>query len=65
MKRAVKRPLWMCPKCGHRFVTKNLSHSCVRIALRVHFDGKPRERKLTYEAYRVGTQEITAHSTVA
>ena len=22
------RPLWRCPKCGKKFVTKNLSHSC-------------------------------------
>jgi hypothetical protein len=23
-----QRPLWRCPKCGERFVTKNLWHSC-------------------------------------
>ena len=28
--RTSRRPLWVCPKCGHRFVTKNLWHSCVR-----------------------------------
>ena len=22
------RPLWTCPKCGQKFVTKNLWHSC-------------------------------------
>ena len=22
------KALWRCPKCGHRFVTKNLWHSC-------------------------------------
>jgi hypothetical protein len=24
------RPLWQCPKCGKRFVTKNIWHSCRR-----------------------------------
>lgn len=24
------RPLWRCPKCGARFVTRNLPHSCGR-----------------------------------
>ncbi len=23
-----KRPLWTCPKCGAKFVTKNMWHSC-------------------------------------
>jgi hypothetical protein len=23
-------PLWACPSCGHRFVTRNLWHSCSR-----------------------------------
>jgi hypothetical protein len=31
------RPLWTCPKCGHRFVTRNLWHSCGRYRLADHF----------------------------
>jgi len=27
-KPAKQRPLWRCPECGERFVTKNLWHSC-------------------------------------
>ena len=27
-KPARRRPLWRCPACGERFVTKNLWHSC-------------------------------------
>jgi len=27
-KPARMRPLWRCPKCGKKFVTRNLSHSC-------------------------------------
>jgi hypothetical protein len=40
--------LWQCPKCGHRFVTKNLWHSCVRVRLADHFRGKPSARRLTW-----------------
>ncbi|HKS07102.1 MAG TPA: hypothetical protein VJR92_12400 [Gemmatimonadaceae bacterium] len=45
------RPLWKCPKCGHRFVTKNLWHSCVRVSLAEHFRGKPRARKETWDRW--------------
>jgi hypothetical protein len=34
------RPLWKCPECGHRFVTRNLWHSCVRVRLADHFTDK-------------------------
>jgi hypothetical protein len=36
----VDRPLWTCPRCGHRFVTRNLWHSCARYPLSHHFKGK-------------------------
>lgn len=26
-------PLWKCPKCGERFVTKNMWHSCGKFTL--------------------------------
>jgi hypothetical protein len=32
-------PLWQCPKCGERFVTRNLWHSCGRFDLRELFAG--------------------------
>ena len=46
-----KRPLWKCPRCGHRFVTKNLWHSCVRVSLAEHFRDKPRERRTTWDRW--------------
>lgn len=46
-----RRPLWKCPKCGHRFVTRNLWHSCVRVPLRAHFAGKPALRKQTFDRW--------------
>ncbi|HVO81735.1 MAG TPA: DUF5655 domain-containing protein [Terriglobales bacterium] len=51
-----KRPLWKCPRCGHRFVTRNMYHSCVRVKIADHFRGKdPLVRKL-YGAYRALVQ---------
>ncbi len=32
--------LWTCPRCGHRFVTRNLWHSCGRYRLSDHFAGR-------------------------
>jgi hypothetical protein len=46
-----KLPLWKCPRCGHRFVTRNLSHSCVRVHLADHFRGKPAERRRTWNRW--------------
>jgi hypothetical protein len=46
-----KRTLWQCPKCGHRFVTANLWHSCGRYRLADHFDGKPVLLRKTFDRY--------------
>jgi hypothetical protein len=48
---APRSPLWRCPHCGHRFVTKNLWHSCARVPLAAHFRGKPVERKQTWDRW--------------
>lgn len=52
-----KPPLWTCPRCGHRFVTKNLWHSCVRVPLTQHFRGKPVERKKTWDRWLAVARE--------
>lgn len=52
-----KPPLWKCPKCGHRFVTRNLWHSCVRVALVDHFRGKPIQRKKTWDHWLAAARE--------
>ena len=46
-----KRPLWRCPKCGHRFVTKSLWHSCGRYRLRDHFRGKAPGLRSVFQAW--------------
>ena len=45
------RPLWRCPRCGHRFVTRNLSHSCVRVRLADHFKDKPAILRATFRRW--------------
>ena len=35
-----RKPLWTCPKCGHRFASANLSHSCGVFELDAHFRGR-------------------------
>lgn len=35
-----KKLLWTCPKCRHRFVTRNMWHSCGNYSLEGHFEGK-------------------------
>ena len=47
-----RRPLWTCPRCGHRFVTRNMPHSCGRYRIADHFKDKdPAMRKL-YQSFR-------------
>ncbi|MBZ5598353.1 MAG: DUF5655 domain-containing protein [Acidobacteriia bacterium] len=48
-----KRPLWTCPRCGHRFVTRNMYHSCVRVKIADHFRGKDPLVRHLYRSYRV------------
>src|SRR2546423_1174959 len=45
------KPLWRCPRCGHRFVTPNLSHSCGRFRLSTHFAGKQPALKKTFDRF--------------
>lgn len=42
-----RRPLWTCPKCGRKFVTRNLWHSCGPYTVETFLEGKgPRARNL-------------------
>ncbi len=43
-----RKSLWRCPKCGHRFTAKNMSHSCGRYSLNTHFRGKPLNLRRTF-----------------
>ena len=46
-----KRPLWQCSKCGHRFVTANIWHSCGHYRLADHFAGKPVQLRKIFDRY--------------
>ena len=46
------RPLWTCPKCGNRFVTKNQYHSCHAYTLDTPFAGKPEHIRSLFDQLR-------------
>lgn len=48
--------LWRCPKCGHRFVTRNLWHACGRYRLEDHFAGKAPVLRATFRRWRIVIQ---------
>ena len=65
---ASERPLWTCPRCGHRFVLANLWHSCGVHALGSHFEGKQPNVGETFEtivgaAKACGPLEVYAQKT--
>ena len=45
-----KRPLWVCPECEQRFVTRNMSHSCGHHTIVEHFEGKSPQIRELFEA---------------
>jgi len=48
----VDRPLWICPKCGHAFVTRNMNHSCTRHELDDVFRGKSEHVRALFDRFR-------------
>lgn len=42
-------PLWDCPRCGHRFVSPNIWHSCSRHSVDEHFVGTPPRVRAAFE----------------
>jgi hypothetical protein len=45
------RPLWTCPRCGYRFVTANLWHSCSRFTLDDAFARSTPEARAAFERF--------------
>src|SRR5262245_51410442 len=63
-----KPPLWQCPECGERFVTRNMSHSCGHHSIDEHFyDKDPHIRELfevlVRAVRRIGPVHIYAQKT--
>jgi hypothetical protein len=46
-----KRPLWTCPRCGKRFVGKNMWHSCSRRTVDEFFAGRDPALRRLFDAY--------------
>jgi len=58
--RTRREALWRCPKCGHRFVTANIWHSCGRYRLSDHFRGKPAKLRETFDRYVAAARKYGA-----
>jgi hypothetical protein len=46
------KPLWICPKCRHPFVARNMFHSCARHELEDVFRGKPARIRALFDRFR-------------
>jgi hypothetical protein len=44
-------PLWRCPVCGQRFVSRNMPHSCQVVPLDEFFEGAATELRELFELY--------------
>jgi hypothetical protein len=45
-----RKPFWVCPNCGRRFVSANRNHSCGIFSLEAHFEGK---EPIVHELYHL------------
>jgi hypothetical protein len=45
-------PLWRCPRCGHRFASRHLWHSCGNYRLAEHFTKRPAALRLLFNRWR-------------
>lgn len=43
---------WTCPKCGHRFVSRNQWHSCGNWDLAHHFSERPEHIRSLFDRFR-------------
>jgi hypothetical protein len=51
------KPLWICPKCGHPFVTRHMNHSCERHELAEVFRGKSAHVRSLFDRFRAMVRE--------
>jgi hypothetical protein len=49
--------LWTCRKCNHKFVTKNLWHSCTNATVEDFFEGKDPLLREIYKAFEAAIAE--------
>jgi hypothetical protein len=65
---AADRPLWTCPRCGHRFVSANIWHSCTAFTLDEAFARSTPAARAAFEAFvalagACGPIEVIAQAT--
>jgi hypothetical protein len=53
----VDKPLWICPKCGHPFVTRNMNHSCAQHELEDVFRGRSMHVRALFDRFRAMVDE--------
>jgi hypothetical protein len=46
-----EKPLWTCPKCGAKFVEKNMWHSCGRWTVEKFLEGKSAQAWQLFDAF--------------
>jgi hypothetical protein len=62
------RALWTCPRCGHRFVSANVWHSCTSYTLEDAFARSTPDARAAFDAFvalieRCGPVEVIAQKT--
>ncbi len=43
--------MWTCAECRRRFANRNQQHSCGRVALASHFEGRPVQVRRLFDAF--------------
>lgn len=51
MERDTKKPLWVCPECGAKLVSRNLSHACGDYSVEELLAGKSERARSLFEAF--------------
>lgn len=51
MEKERKRPLWTCPRCGQKFVIRNIWHSCTSFTVEEFFKKRVPAHKKLYRAF--------------
>ena len=46
-----KKPLWTCPRCGQRFVTPNMLHSCGTWTIERFLEGKGPKARAFFDRF--------------
>ena len=51
-------PLWRCGRCGREFANRNQSHTCAKLDLAHHFEGRDSYVRDLYDAFVSSLREL-------